>query len=304
MNDLTTLTNLKGWLNTNSAATANPNPSQDITFQRLITSTSSNILSALLRPSFISQIYTDDVSCFAGRPQALLRQWPVTSVLSVKASNCVVPAATAGSGSDSGYTYDSWDGMSPGNQAMLYTPGYGFSCQPGQNNVTYQAGYLCSDALVIGEGQIGSPAQSILQPLESLGIWSYDNGVVGVPSNSLTGLAVTFTKIPFAAGTSPGAGTYMVQSVESTGLRMDPPNYLFSPADIGVDVVISYSYVPYSVEQAAIETIQDMLSYKSRVGIKSKNLGGQESVSYIDRLSFMPTSVQAALQPYMRTTLI
>jgi hypothetical protein len=298
MNDLTTLTNLKAWLGNTSA---NPNTAQDALYSRLITSMSSNVLNALMRPTLISRLYTEDLLQWAGGSSAMLRQWPVTSILSLSIGSTLV---TPNAPTLDGYSYETWDGFSPGNQIILNFPGYRCSPWPTDNMVTYQAGYLTSDVLVIGQGQTGGPTQSILQPTQSQGIWSYDNGVIGIPATSLTGLAVPFIRIPFAANVSPTSGTYMLQVTDSTGVRLDPaPNYLFSPADLGVSVTLNYSYVPFAVEQAIIEAIQDNLSYKSRIGVKSKNLGGQESVTYSDRLSFLPPAVASTLQQYNRVTM-
>jgi hypothetical protein len=73
--------------------------------------------------------------------------------------------------------------------------------------------------------------------------------------------------------------------------------YTFNSADIGTGVDITYSYVPYDVEQAVLELTGSTFKRRDRLDINSKTLGGQETVVF-SRAS-MTETVRSMLRPYI-----
>ena len=102
---------------------------------------------------------------------------------------------------------------------------------------------------------------------------------------AVTGALLT----PVAA--SPSAGQYTV----SAGA------YGFSAADAGQSVSISYGYVPQDIAQAALELAAERFRAAERIGLRSKSVGGQETIAY--DMSAMSAPIQAMLQPYKRVSL-
>jgi hypothetical protein len=87
---------------------------------------------------------------------------------------------------------------------------------------------------------------------------------------------------------SPAAGQYAVSG----------GTYAFSAADAGQSVSISYGYVPQDIAQATLELAAERFRAAERIGLKSKSIGGQETIAY--DMSAMSAPIQAMLQPYMR----
>ncbi len=121
-----------------------------------------------------------------------------------------------------------------------------------------------------------SPYQ--LTALAPFGPWASDLGV----AYASTGAALS----PVAA--TPGEGQYVVNA----GV------YTFSAADAGSGVSIAYGYIPQDVAQAATELAAERFRAAERIGLNSKSLGGQETISYDTRAISAP--VLAMLQPYKR----
>ncbi len=138
--------------------------------------------------------------------------------------------------------------------------------------MTYTAGYQ------IAEGPVPLPgsAPCTVYPDQPYGPWACDLGVVYD-----TGAALT------QVDQNPVQGQYAVG---------DAGGYLFAPEDVGKAVAITYGYVPADLANAALDWIRDRMAYAERVGMQSKSLGGQETVSY--RIAAVPDFVSAALQPY------
>ena len=72
----------------------------------------------------------------------------------------------------------------------------------------------------------------------------------------------------------------------------------FSAADAGRKVLISYGYIPADVSQCAVEWVAERWYAKDRVGVSSKSLGGQETVSY--KNEDIPTFVALTLMQFKR----
>ena len=69
-------------------------------------------------------------------------------------------------------------------------------------------------------------------------------------------------------------------------------------ADAGASVTISYGYVPQDLAQAATELGAARFRAAERIGLSSKSVGGQETISY--DMSAIPAPIVALIQPYRR----
>ena len=75
--------------------------------------------------------------------------------------------------------------------------------------------------------------------------------------------------------------------------------YRFSAADAGAALSLSYGYVPQDLAQAATELAADRFRAADRIGLRSKSMGGQETIAY--DLAGMSDAVLALIAPYKRT---
>ena len=149
--------------------------------------------------------------------------------------------------------------------------------RPGRQSlvVSYRAGYA-----VQGETQT-VPAAAPLQLAALRALRAVGDRISASPTPR-PARALT----PVAA--APGAGQYAV----SAGV------YTFSAADAGQPVSISYGYVPQDVAQAALELAAERFRAAERIGLRSKSIGGQETIAY--DTSAISAPVLAMLQPYKR----
>jgi hypothetical protein len=268
--DLTTLSALKAWLGLPTVASPN-----DATLAALVTAASRAIYAWLSRPALLPRDYNETMD---GESQRIfLRNWPVLNVASLAIEgHAIEPTASPSSPPSRGYRLQSEDGAPPGRPQALDV--FGWSVRQGRQNVTiaYRAGYAIS-----GESQSipsASPWQVAVHA--PYGAWGSDLGVV----YASTGAPLT------AVPSSPAAGQYNV----SAGL------YSFASTDAGANIAISYGYIPQDIVQAATELAAERFRAADRIGLRSKSLGGQETVSF--DTSAMPATVLALLQPYRRTT--
>ncbi len=269
--DLATLSDVKSWLSISDT-------SSDALLQRLISSCSGTVRSYMNRFSLAQQTYTDLVDG-TGTRQLLLRNWPVTSVAQVVVDGALIPEAPPVPTTPLGYTtfpdgwvLQTWDGHPPGGPQLLELRGWYFRHGRRNVQVTYTAGYGTSEAATVP-----ASAPYTYTPVALLGPWSQDVGVAYASS----GVALA------EVSGSPAQGQY---SVSSSGV------YTFSAADEGQAVVVSYSYVPLDLEQLVIEWVAERSSYRSRIGVRSKSLGGQETISYAS--NGIPAYIAQALQPW------
>jgi hypothetical protein len=269
--DLTNLAALKAWLGLPSA----PGPN-DATLAALVTAASRSVYSALSRPTLLPFPYTETIDLETSR--VTLRRWPVLQVSSVTWRGIAVPRdENADLAASVGYALEPSDGVPPGRPQTLDL----FGCQyrPGRQSlvVSYTAGYA-----VQSEAQaVPAAAPFQLNAFAPYGPWGSDLGV----TYTATGAPLT----PVSA--SPGAGQYVV----SAGA------YTFSATDAGQPVCISYGYVPQDIAQAALELAAERFRASDHIGLKSKSIGGQETIAY--DTSAMSAPIQAMLQPYKRVTL-
>ncbi len=266
--DLTNLAALKAWLGL--PPTAGPN---DATLTAIITAASRSIYAALSRPSLLPQSYTERIDLETRR--VTLRQWPVVGVTSVTWRGIAVPPdQNADLEASVGYALETGDGIPPGRPQALDL--FGRQYQPGRQSlvVTYNAGYA-----VQNEAQTvpAAPPQQ-LAAFAPYGPWGSDLGV----TYASTGTPLT----PVQA--APGAGQYSV----SAGA------YVFSAADAGQSVSFSYGYVPQDIMQAALELSAERFRAAERIGLRSKSVGGQETIAY--DMDPMSAPILSMLRPYKR----
>jgi hypothetical protein len=217
--------------------------------ERLISATSAYI------QNYISRMVasTTYLQTFNGQamPTMVLPQWPVTSISLLQADGLTIEA------------------RAPLVTPSVYNNGFGYTFQPpgqvaltgylfprGYNNVTVEwvGGYLIEDEAHTVPDVPGPYV------VETSGRWSAGDRGVTYASTGVALVAVTAT--PTAAGE----------------YRVDTDNwslYEFSELDAGADVLISYAFVPYDIEQACIDMMGDWFVYRSRIGVLSKGIEGQ-----------------------------
>ena len=74
--------------------------------------------------------------------------------------------------------------------------------------------------------------------------------------------------------------------------------YAFSAGDAGAAVSIAYGYIPQDIAQAALELAAERFRAAERIGLRSKSIGGQETIAY--DISAISAPVMSLLQPYRR----
>jgi hypothetical protein len=239
----------------------------------LITAASRAIYALLSRPGLLPQNYGETLDGETTR--ITLRHWPVINIASLAIDGLTVPPVIAGV--RHGYLLQSVEAAPPGRQQ--YVDIFGQWLPRGRQNIAiaYNAGYQ-----VAAEAQIvpnATPWQ--ITAAQPFGPWGSDLGVV-----------YAATGAPLAAvAASPSIGEYAV----SAGL------YTFSTADAGAQVSLSYGYVPQDVAQAALELAAERFRAAERIGLRSKSVGGQETIGY--DTSAISSAVLALLQPYRRVAM-
>jgi hypothetical protein len=291
MQNLTTLANVQSWVGTPSGSGFNTQDNANL--QRLISSTSMIIMRFLSRQSLFKNIITNDTYTGNGKNTLLIQQWPVIQMNQVLVNNVVIPAAQ--NNTQAGWLLSPWDGFSAGRPQQLSLNGYNFdSClgaaYPYYGGTPFNSGFSRNEAMssnnqnvvlsyttgyVVQNEAWNIPATPYqITALQPNGTWGQDDGV------TIAGVAAT------PVNGTPTTGQYNV----AAGV------YTFAAADAGKAVVLNYSYIPADIEQACIEMVGEKYSYKSRIGQKSKSLGGQETTTY--NLAGITDSVRAILQPY------
>jgi hypothetical protein len=227
----------------------------------------------------------------------MLPDYPVTSITSIQAGSVIVPRSvlplaqgqTPVAGVNYGcwgYRFIPWAGQLPGSPAIIQLTN-GIWWMGSQNiEAIYQAGYLISNESWTVPT---TPFQvTVFQPN---GICSKDNGVTYANGTALTAVAA-----------NPTAGQYVPPADANPGL------YTFSAADAGASVLISYSYVPADLTEACNQMIAERLSYRSRIGVMSQSLAGQETIRYMrgglnyGPLAGLPPEVAELAMPYFNVT--
>ena len=76
--------------------------------------------------------------------------------------------------------------------------------------------------------------------------------------------------------------------------------YAFNAADNGASVLLTYGYIPADLAQACLEWASQRFKSQQWIGLRSKSLGGQETISY--DTGAMPAAISLMLQAYKRVT--
>jgi len=260
---LTTLAAVKEWLDITTDGA-------DDSLIRIIDAASQFVLGWLNRDSFQAQSYTQNFRG-NGKSSMLLRNWPIISITSVGIGGASIPAASAPVNGLPGSGYMVSDPRNAPQSLELF--GYAYVIgSPSQ--VVYTAGFRTSQSSIIPAVASGE-TYAVLTP-NTDGCWSADLGV------TIDGVAATLS----AAGT-PTAGQY---AVDEWG------TYSFNSADVGKTAVMSYDYTPWAVSFAVTELIGEWYKRKDRIGVLSKTLGGQETVTFSQK--DMNDSIRGSLQLY------
>jgi len=260
---LTTLAAVKDWLDITG-------DESDSTLTRLIDAASQFILSWTSRDSFQSQPYTQTFRG-NGKQSTLLKNWPVLSVSSVGLGGMSVSPSSAFVNGLPGRGYFISDPRDAPQSLELVGYCYTYQCLC---QVTYVAGFRTSQTSEIPALADGA-TYAVIVP-NSGGCWSNDLGV------TINGIDA-----PLSDTGTPDVGQY---AVDEWG------TYSFNAADIGQVAVISYDYTPWVLSQAATELIGEWFKRKDRIGLLSKTLGGQETITFSQR--DMNDSIKSALQLY------
>ncbi len=258
--DLTTLANAKDWLGITST-------NGDARLARLISAASGYVqryLSRVIPSNTYAQTLNGN-----GRTALWMLQAPITSVASLTVDGTVIPAAPPLSPSNvgqdrTGYVFDE-------NRVMLL--GYAFNKGYQNVSISYTAGYLVSD-------------EAWTVPAAG----PYTVTIVNEPFNGDRGVSYAAGGALTAVSGVPAAGQYAVDP--------DTATYTFSAADAGKDVLITYSYTPFEIEQATIALLSLRYKERDRIGENSKNLAG-EVVAF--NTKDMTDEIKTLLQNYTRT---
>jgi hypothetical protein len=266
--DLTTLANAKAWLGLPSPPTLS-----DVTLSNLVTAASRAIYAAISRPALLPQIYNETIDLESDR--TYLRNWPVLQVSSVTLDGLVLPPASLTSNEPAlGYLLQPGDTAPPGRPQAIDLFGRRYHRRRQRLDVIYEAGY----AVQSEAWTTPSAAPFTVTASAPFGPWASDLGVVYASSE----LALQAVKA------APSAGQYSV----TNGV------YAFNSNDAGAAVAISYGFIPQDLAQAATELAAERFRAADRIGLRSKSVGGQETIAY--DVSGVSASVEALIAPYKR----
>lgn len=259
---LTTLQAVKDWLGVSTTL-------DDTRLTQVIDAASQFALNYMSRDSLQSNSFTQNFRG-NGKQCMLLRNWPIISITQVAIGGKVIPEATMeGPGNPrNGWSMADTDDRAAPQSLELFD--YWFwlrsSCQ-----VIYQAGYQQTNNYTF----VASTGYNTYAPQEG-GQWTEDLGV------TIGGNPATLT-----TSTDPLEGQYYV---DAWG------NYTFNDADAGSAVAITYSYAPWDVAFGVTQIVGEWWVRKQRIGVASKSLGGQETVSFT--LQDINDTVKSMIQPY------
>jgi len=265
--DLVSLSDYKNYMSLSQTT-------DDLRLQTLITSVSRAILTRLNRGNLLPTPYLE-IRNGMGQSAFFLDSWPVTSISSLTINGHSIPPIQTDSDTSwcgSGYILDQPDEQPPGKPQMVTLRG--IRCHHGIGNIqiAYTAGYQMKE--VVNLSSVAACAVAVEQPY---GAWAKDILVVDTDSRVFNSVI-----------DNPQSGQYTV----SQG------NYLFSNADIGTQLSITYAYVPADIALVTMDWIADRQAYLNRIGYASKSLGGQETVSYL--VKAIPDFVDSVLRQYMK----
>lgn len=264
---LTTLPHVKAWLNIDQS-----NTTDDTFLTYLIKSASAFALNYMQRDSMAATVYNEMYDGY-GNTFMVLRQFPAHEVLSLSINGNPISAA-GGDGISTPFSngYVLEQAHSAPSQQRLTLFGLMFPRIRSSVYVSYKAGYMQSNE----QHTVPVDPQYTVCTYNT---WLEDEGVTLSDG----------TPLVLATTAEPGPGQYWVSS---------EGEYSFNAAQAGELILISYSFVPPDVEQAVWELVGERYKAKDRIGVNSKALGGQETVSF-DIRSMNPY-IRELLNPYKR----
>ncbi len=264
---LTTLANVKTFA-ISTVPSATQSTADDTLLNSLINQASMAITNYIQRSNIARTAYVDQISG-AGNEVITLKNWPVVSVQSVVTPVVSIPARP--SPAYSGFYLGTQDGSIAGRPQQVFVQGYCFPRGQGNVTVNYQAGYCIQNEAATVPG--GSYTLVVQQPY---GSWCQDDGVTYANGTALTPV----TGVPTAGQYTVAAGAYT-----------------FAAADTTAAVLISYSYIPFDIEQVCIELAVERYQYKKHVGMKS--VGAAQSTTTYDNSGLNQYS-KMLLNPYRK----
>jgi hypothetical protein len=227
---------------------------------RVIDAVSRFTLNYIGRPTLRRATYTQRARG-TNKSSVMLAQWPVLEITSVGINGTPLTASTFSNGMpSSGYALSA---DLPGCRTVNFF-GYAF----GAVEVTYVAGFEANETVVI-------PATPFEVTVGDGNLWSSNLTVY------IDGVLAT------EVASAPTAGQYSVD---------DAGKYTFAAADEGKTALIRYGYVPSDIAFAVTEMVGEWYKRKDRIGVLSKTLGGQETVTYNNQ--DMSPLVVSSLQDY------
>lgn len=254
--DLTTLADAQAYLGATIPATV---------LSPLITRLSRSLQSWLNRGLLVPHTYLQQFNG-QGTCSLVLPEYPLLRLDSLMISGVSTSIAPQ-VGSDItptnpvGYRFQPWDGVPPGNPAVLELVG-GSRYLPGNQNIVagYRAGYQVS---------LEVPDSAMYTPVQPYGRWATDEGV----TYASTGVTLS----PSTGTTAPSTGFYIPPTPEASTAVND---YLFNSTDVTTGLLIAYGYVPSDLEQVILEIIASRNVFRLNPGILSQSLAAQESISF------------------------
>jgi hypothetical protein len=263
--DLTSLANVKSWAGVTSDI-------DDVSLSRLITAASRFIINYIQRGQLVRHT-VNELRRGTGNDNIMLREYPVIQINSLIIRNSAQTPQTAPP-FGSGYVLEPWDGTDTSGAQKLFSCGCLF-WRDGLPTVSisYDAGFYTSEIQTISaDGPF---------TLTTNKVWAADGAVV---------YTNTETPLVAVASQTPAQGQYN----DTGGL------YTFNAADASASVTLSYSYTPADIEQACIELVGERYKASSRIGMVSKTLGGQETVTFSQK--DMNSFIMTLLQPFVANT--
>lgn len=206
--------------------------------------------------------------------------WPLISLQSILFNGQTVTQQSTGNPAGPGYLISNpVGGIGAGR---ITVRGYGeFPYGKDVLTINYTAGFQqIDDTVVVEVSDGGTPTPVITYTVLLSALWAADGGV------AYTSTGTAFTKVDSA----PAVGEYTV----ADGV------YGFNIGDKDAEVTVTYSYIPADLSQAATELVGTTFTDAQHIGVKSKSLGGQETVAYWQNQ--MTPSQKMLLNPYRKVT--
>ena len=255
---LTSLGRVKNWLEITGDDTAS-----DELLNALIASASTFILNYLSRDSIGLQEH-EEVYDGYGSTYMVLRHEPVYEVSALSFNGTAIREATGNGFNQS--VGNGWRWAS--GRLNLY--GYRFPRVKGGVFLKYSSGFVFAEKATVP----GTPFE-----VKTKFHWLSDIGV------QYLGSGTALVKVD----SNPAEGEYTVD---------DEGKYTFNSTQTNSILLITYSFVPADIEQAAWEMVGERYRYMDRIGYVSKSLGGQETVTFAR--DTMAPYIKQLLNPYKR----